>query len=59
MRKTDRSFWRKAAGSLPTPVQARYAGYFERAERWELALDTAIEWLSRAKSRMAGKHAHA
>jgi hypothetical protein len=53
------AFWRAAAKSLPAAVQARYAGYFERAERWELMLDTAIEWLSRAKSWMAGKPAHA
>jgi hypothetical protein len=59
MHRTDSNFWRKAARSLPVPVQARYADYFERAERWELALDAAIEWLSRAKSRMVGKPAHA
>ena len=59
MRRTDQSFWRQAAESLPGPVQARYAGYFENAERWELALDAAIEWVSRAKSWMSGKPAHA
>lgn len=56
------AFWREAAGSLPASVRARYAGYFERAERWELMLDEAIEWVSRAKSwvaRMTGKPAHA
>ncbi len=42
MRK-DASFWSKAARSLPRHVQARYAGYFERAERWELAVDRLIE----------------
>ncbi len=46
-------FWRKAAASLPAPFRARYAGYFERAERWELALDAILEILSRAKSRVA------
>jgi hypothetical protein len=40
-------FWREAAKSLPAQVQARYAGYFESAEQWELALDRAIELASR------------
>ena len=45
-------FWQKAAASLPAPFRARYAGYFECAERWELALDAIVEVLSRAKSRL-------
>ena len=46
-------FWKGAAQSLPAPFRARYRGYFERAERWELAADGFIELLSRAKSRLA------
>jgi hypothetical protein len=44
------SFWQKAAKSLPAHVSARYEGYFEQAERWELALDGLIELGARAKS---------
>jgi len=43
------AFWKKAAASLPAAVRERYVGEFERAERWELALEGAIELLSRAK----------
>jgi hypothetical protein len=46
-------FWQKAAASLRMPYRARYLGYFERAERWDLATDGLIELLSRAKSRIA------
>ena len=52
MRKAGASgalFWREAAKSLPAHVQARYAGYFESAELWELALDRVIELASRAR----------
>lgn len=42
-------FWRAAANSLPAHVQARYAGYFESAELWELTLDRAIELASRVR----------
>jgi hypothetical protein len=52
------SFWRKAARSLPAHVRTRYAGYFEQAERWELALDELIELGSRARSRV-GRTFHA
>lgn len=44
-------FWQKAAQSLPMPFRERYEGYFERAERWDLALDKSIKLLSRAKLR--------
>jgi len=37
------AFWRNAARSLPAAVGNRYMPHFERAERWELALDAAIE----------------
>ena len=43
------AFWRKAAQALPANLQARYLGYFERAERWELALEGLIEVLERAR----------
>jgi hypothetical protein len=46
-------FWQRAAQSLPLPFRERYAGYFERAERWELALDSALELLARTKARLA------
>jgi len=46
-------FWKKAAQSLPAPFRERYQGYFERAERWELALDKSIELLSQVKLRVA------
>ena len=42
-------FWKNAAASLPAHVRQRYARDLERAERWELALDTALKALSRAK----------
>ncbi len=42
-------FWRAAANSLPAHVRARYAGYFESAELWELTLDRAIELASRIR----------
>ena len=51
-------FWKKAAQSLPAPFRERYEGYFERAERWELALDGAVELLSRTKSRLARSFHH-
>jgi hypothetical protein len=41
MLKTN--FWKSAAASLPAAVRGRYMAHFERAERWELALDAAIE----------------
>jgi len=43
------TFWRNAAASLPPAVRARYVGEFERAERWELALENAIRVFTRAK----------
>jgi hypothetical protein len=46
-------FWISAANSLPASVRARYLADFERAERWELALDAAVETCSRAKSALA------
>jgi hypothetical protein len=39
MRNSNAQFWREAAQSLPEHVRARYAGYFEAAQTWELAFD--------------------
>jgi hypothetical protein len=38
-------------------VRARHIGDLERAERWELALDGAIEAWSRIKATLATKSA--
>jgi hypothetical protein len=46
-------FWRAAYQSLPREVRERYLAHFERAERWELGLDAAIEAVSRAKAAFA------
>jgi hypothetical protein len=46
-------FWQRAARSLPAPFRARYQSHFERAERWELALDRVIEIVSRMKLRLS------
>jgi hypothetical protein len=52
MRKgSNRTFWENAANQLPAEVRARYAGYFRRAEQWELVLDEVIELVSRLKGR--------
>jgi hypothetical protein len=47
------AFWKHAAASLPAPVCQRYLAEFERAERWELALEGMIELLSRAKTALS------
>ena len=52
-------FWKNAAASLPAAIRERYVGEFERAERWELAFDGAIELLSRAKHALAFRSAPA
>jgi hypothetical protein len=44
------AFWKKAAASLPASARARHMGTLEQAERWELALDGAFEWMARAKA---------
>jgi hypothetical protein len=43
-------FWKDVAASLPARVRARHLADLERAERWELALDRAIEAWSRLKN---------
>lgn len=46
-------FWKRAAASLPAHIRARHIGQLEAAERWELALDGAIEVWSRVKGTLA------
>jgi hypothetical protein len=50
-------FWKDAAASLPAGVRARHIADLERAERWELALDGAIEAWSRIRATLATKSA--
>ena len=47
------AFWKNAAASLPSSVRERYLVDIEQAERWELALDAAIEVLARVKGAFA------
>jgi len=47
-------FWRAAYRSLPDSARERYLADIQRAERWELALDAAVDVLSRAKGALAG-----
>ena len=46
-------FWKRAASSLPAHIRARHINALEQAERWELALDGAIEAWSRVKAPFA------
>jgi len=46
-------FWRAVYRSLPDAVRDRHLADVERAERWDLAVDAAIEALSRAKGALA------
>ena len=48
-------FWKDAAAALPADVRARHISELERAERWELALDGAIEALARIKASFASR----
>jgi hypothetical protein len=50
------TFWKKAAASLPAPARARHMGAIEQAERWELALDRAIEMVARIKAALTTTH---
>jgi hypothetical protein len=45
-REFKTKFWRDAAATLPN----RYTLDLQRAEQWELALDAAIEFVSRTRS---------
>jgi hypothetical protein len=50
MRKTalfQTAFWQRAYDSLPPAARERHAAQLAAAERWELALDGAIEAWSR------------
>jgi hypothetical protein len=51
-------FWRKAAGSLPPHVRERYATYLEAAERWDLALDAAIDAAAALRRTLRGWSRH-
>jgi len=42
-------FWRAASESLPPAVRERHRLQLQAAERWELALDAAIEAFSIAR----------
>jgi hypothetical protein len=48
-------FWKDAAAALPAHVRARHIGDIERAERWELALDRALEAVGRARHALAAR----
>ena len=52
---TERWLGTWMAASLPAQVRARHIGEIERAERWELALDGAIETWARIKATLATK----
>lgn len=55
-------FWRAAYRALPEDVRPRHLADFERAERWELALDAAVEafsWVKGAVSRLFGTNTKA
>lgn len=46
-------FWRAAFRSLPLAVRERHLPQLKAAERWDLALDEAIEAFSRARKALA------
>ena len=48
--KFKTKFWRDVAARLPAEVRSRHGADLQRAERWELALDRAIEAWSRFKA---------
>jgi predicted GTPase len=47
--KFKTKFWNDVAASLPVAVRQRHRADLARAERWELALDRAIEAWTRFK----------
>jgi len=51
--KFKTKFWRDVAARLPAEVRERHLADLQRAERWELALDRAIERFSRVKAAFA------
>lgn len=44
------SFWQRAYESLPAQVRGQYLTQMKAAEGWELALNEAIQFWSRAKN---------
>lgn len=48
--KFKTKFWRDAAARLPAGVRERHLADLQRAERWELALDRAIEAFAHVKA---------
>ncbi|HYL23192.1 MAG TPA: hypothetical protein VEV21_02240 [Burkholderiales bacterium] len=48
--KFKTKFWRDVAARLPAEVRERHAADLQRAERFELALDGAIEAFTRVKA---------
>jgi hypothetical protein len=42
-------FWKDALASLPRELRSRYVHQIEQAERWELRLNSFVEFCSRAK----------
>jgi len=51
--KFKTKFWRDVAARLPAEVRSRHGADLQRAERFELALDGAIEAYSRVKAAFA------
>jgi hypothetical protein len=43
-------FWQRAYDSLPAQVRGQYLTQMKAAEGWELALNEAIQFWSRAKN---------
>jgi hypothetical protein len=48
--KFKTKFWRDVAARLPAEVRERHAADLQRAERFELGLDGAIEAFARVKA---------
>ncbi len=48
--KFKTKFWRDVAARLPAEVRSRHGADLQRAERFDLALDGAIEAFARAKA---------
>lgn len=46
-------FWRKAYESLPPAAKQRHAFHMKSAERWDLRLESALEFCSRAAAAIA------
>ncbi|HVL35082.1 MAG TPA: hypothetical protein VM489_05355 [Burkholderiales bacterium] len=46
-------FWNNLYLSLPASLRDRYVSEMQAAERWELMLDAAVEFASRARTALA------